>query len=249
MPPADQQRLGELLVEEGVILHEEIVRAISDGGVKGTALAAALEAAPHARRADLAGFLAADFRIPTISDLRKVDFSAESAKLVPEATCRKHALVPLTKVGNILFVAKPNFFNRAALLELRLTTRLKIKVLQADEAQVLAAIEKVYKGKSGDLPAPKDDRKHDTVAIRATPPAVEEEAVFEAIPLISPEERAAQQTPPKPADAEELVEILSPVRVAGHEYLAAAREPFARLCVEFDEIHNGGKILMAPRVA
>ncbi len=253
MPPGDSERIGELLVEEGVVTQEDIARAISAGGVKGTALAAALETAPHVRRSDLAAFLASDFRVPAIEDLRKVDLPADAAKMVPEDLARKHEMVPVALIGSLLCVAKPNYFNRAAVLELRRATPHKVKILQADEDQVRAAIEKIYKGASGSLPAPRSEaRRPETTIFRATPPPVEEEAAFEAIPLISmSEEEAAAPRAPAPAERaqiEEVVEIMDAVGVPEQEYAAALRHPFTKLVVDFDDLFKVGKAMPPFRV-
>ena len=62
MPPGELERIGELLVEEGVITQEEITRALAEGNLRGAVLGQILEASGHSRRAELAAFLAARYR-------------------------------------------------------------------------------------------------------------------------------------------------------------------------------------------
>lgn len=256
----ETERIGELLIEEGVITQEELTRAIADGGVKGSALAAALKASPHARRAELAGFLSSDFRIPLLADLRQVQFADGVAKLVPEELARKHEVVPVARIGDILCVAKPNYFNRAAVLELRRVTGMRVKVLQADEVQVRAAIDRLYRGKAGQLPAPAAKKK-DTTMRRAAPPEVAPRAAMEAVPLISmPEEgeeallteldsdeRAAVKAGAV-QDAEEIIEIMEAIRIPSGEFSTAMRDPFNRMVVEFDDVFRGGRAVAPQRV-
>src|SRR5438876_1235473 len=116
--PGESERIGEVLISEGVITQEDISRAIAEGGIKGSVLAAILENSSHVKRADLAAFLASDFRLPVAEDLRRIDFSDAAAKLVPEDLARKHELVPVCRIGDIVCIAKSNYFNRAALNEL-----------------------------------------------------------------------------------------------------------------------------------
>jgi hypothetical protein len=262
MAPGEAERIGELLIQEGAVTQEEISRAIAEGGIKGTVLAAVLEGSPHVRRADLAAFLAADFRIPVLEDLRRVELSDACARLVPEELARKHELVPIARIGNILCVAKANYFNRAAIVDLHNVVDGKIKVLQADELQVRAAIERVYRGRRGELPAPSGGRKPDTAAMRAAPPPVAESAALEAIPLISmPDEDADRAPAPVPARlsaavaergrsdvVDEVIEILDAVRIPSQEYATAVRDPFARLVVEFDDLFKVGKAVAPPRL-
>jgi hypothetical protein len=255
MPPGEAERVGEILLAEGIVTQEELSRALADGGLRGTALAAALEASPHVRKADLAAFLSADFRIPVIEDLRRIQFAEDLGKLVPEEIARKHELVPLAKIGEILCVAKGNYFNRAALNELRkVVPEGKLKVLQADELQVRSAIERIYRGRRGDLPAP-GSRKPETSVARAPAP-VEEVAAFEAIPLIAMPEAAEGQSRPAAArkaaaatmtlsareePVEEVIEIMDAVRISYQDYQTLLRDPFARLVVEFDELFQVGR--------
>jgi hypothetical protein len=258
MASGEAERIGELLVEEGVVTQEDVARALSEGGMKGTALAAVLEGTTHARRADLAAFLATDFRVPSLEDLRKINFPQSASKMVPEELARKHEVVPIAQIGNLLCVAKPNYFNRAAVQELRRVCPHKIKVLQADEEQVRAAIEKIYTGKKGDLPPPKSEsRRPETTVFRATPPTVEEEAAFEAIPLISmseeeipaPRSRTPAPHPVAQGDSlEDIVEIMDAVRIPELEYAAALRDPFTKLMVDFDDLFKVGKAVPPYRV-
>lgn len=136
-------RLGELLIEEGVITHEELTRALEESGKTGSLLAKALLAGAHVRREDLAMFLARTFSVPKFS-LKDFPLDPEMANLVPAETARKHEMVPLARLGSILCVGKANYYNKAAVIELRRLTGLKVKVLLCAEDEVAAAIERLY---------------------------------------------------------------------------------------------------------
>lgn len=238
------ERIGELLIEEGVVTQEELTRAIADSGMKGTLLANVLEAARHTRRADLAAFLAADFRLPKIDDLRKVEFQDEAVRAVPEDLARKHEFVPVARIGGLLCVAKPNYFNRAAVQDVRKATGLKVKVVQADEGQVKAAIEKYYGRKAIDLPSPRVERT-ETAAFRAVPPPVDEARGREAVPLISmPGGEEAVATRPasgRVKPREEPVEMLAAAKVAAAEFHEVERHPHTRLLLSWDDVFVDGK--------
>jgi hypothetical protein len=266
MSPGEAERIGELLVEEGAITREELSRALADAKLGGGALAALLDGASHVRRAELAAFLAADFHVPAVEDLRRLELSDAAAKLVPEALAAKHELVPVARIGDILCVAKANYFNRAAVQELRRTTGLKVKVLQADETQVRAAFEKVYKGRKGDLPAP--GAKRETAARPAPQQAQsgEEVAAFEAVPLITPgrdefvevspaARPAATALAARPSAAaavneavEEVIEIMEALKIPSQEYQTALKDPRTRLMIEFDDLFHAGKAVPPARL-
>jgi hypothetical protein len=240
MPPGELERIGELLVEEGVVTQEEISRALAEGNLKATALGQILEASGHVRRAELAAFLAAKFRLPVVDDLRKLDLFVDAAKLIPEEIARKHEAIPIARVGDVLCVAKSNYYNRAAVQEMRKVSGLKIKVLQADEAQVRAAIEAVYRGKKGDLPPP--GKRKDTGLRPSTSriPVQQPAGATTDVPLISMPENGNAQAGSHD-DLNEVIEVLDAIKIPSHEFQTALKDPLARLAIEFDDVFHQGR--------
>jgi hypothetical protein len=252
MPPSESERTGELLVEEGIVFQEDLVRGLAEAGLKGTPLARLLESTPHVRRADLAAFLASDFLIPSVADLRTLDLGRSVAGLIPEAVARKHEVVPVARLGDVLCVAKANYFNRAAVQELRKICGVKVKVLQADEAQVGAALDLIYGGGSGTIPAPSGTKRRDATGTRVAPVAAAPAppSDLEEVPtldLISPAEEAAPAPAAAAAQAsrppagDDVLEILDAVRIPSQEYVAAGRNPLARVAIEFEDLFVLGK--------
>jgi len=245
MPPGEIERIGELLVEEGGVTQEELGRALLEANLKNTPLGQLLESCNHVRRAELAAFLAAKFRLPVLEDLRKIDIYSDAAKLIPEDIARKHEAIPVCRVGDVLCVAKSNYYNRAAVQELRKVSGLKIKVLQADEAQVRAAIDLVYRGKKGDLPPP-GKRKETGMRSSTTKIPVPQAAAFQAdMPLISMPENG--NTKPvlsevrNGGDLDEVMEVLDAIKIPSHEFASAMRDPMARLVLEFEDVFQSGR--------
>ncbi len=259
MPPGELERIGELLVEEGVVTQEELTRALTEAGAKNSVVGQLLEACTHVRRAELAAFLASKFRLPVIDDLRRVDLSTDAARLVPEEIARKHEAIPICRFGDLLCVAKANYYNRAAVQELRKVSGLKVKVLQADEAQVRAAIEAVYKGKKGDLPAPAGKRKDTAIRSSSTsriplPSAVPAAEDLDLISMPdkgnghSPAPATVESTRPVLAevkkghdDLNEVIEILDAIVIPSSEYTAQQKDPLSRLVLDFQEVFQQGR--------
>jgi hypothetical protein len=241
MASEQAERIGELLIEEGVVTHEDVLKAITDSGAKGTALALVLEGCKHSKRQDLAAFLASDFRVPKLDDLRKVDISSEAIQSVPEDVARKHELIPVAKFAGLLCIAKPNYYNRAAIQDVRRASGLKVKVFQADEGQVKAAIEKYYGRKGGDLPSPRAERL-ETAAFRAIPPAVKEESGREAVPLFG----AADA--PKTARRDDVVEVLTASKVPSTEFQDQEKHPHTRLVLQWEEMFVTGRPIQPTKV-
>jgi hypothetical protein len=263
MPPGELERIGELLVEEGGVTQEELTRALTESNLKGSVLGQLLDSSGHVRRVELAAFLAAKFKLPVLDDLRRIDLSADAARLVPEDVARKHEVIPIARMGDLLCVAKANYYNRAAVQELRKVSGLKIKVVQADEVQVRAAIEAVYKGRKGELPAPAGKRKDTGVRVSSStsrmqlPSAVPAEQ--DDLALISmPENGSAlvEVAPSKPVlsetkptdDLNEVIEILDAIVIANAEYAAQQKNPVARIVTDFEDVFQSGRPVAPLRV-
>lgn len=256
MPPGDAVRIGEVLIEEGVVTHDELTRALAESGLKGTPLGTLLETTSHVRRADLAAFLAANFRVPVIDDLRRIDIAPGMSQLIPEELARKHELVPIARLGAVLCIAKSNYFNRAALQDLRNVVDIKLKVLQADEEQVRAAIERLYRNRTGDLPAPASQRqpKSSTTVRRLGQTAAPAPAPAPAadLPLIeSPMEEVRRPAAvlARPSEVvDEVIEIMDAMKIPAQEYAVASRDPLSRMISEFDDVFQSGRAVAAPRL-
>jgi hypothetical protein len=248
MPPGEIERIGELLVEEGCVSQEELSRALLESNLKNSPLGQLLESCAHVRRAELAAFLAAKFKLPVLEDLRKIDIYSDAAKLVPEDIARKHEAIPVARIGDVLCVAKSNYYNRAAVQELRKVSGLKIKVLQADEAQVRAAIDLVYRGKKGELPPPgkkKDTALRSSSTARIPMPQPVAAAVQADMPLISMPENG--NTKPvlsevrNGGDLDEVMEVLDAIKIPSQEFATAMKDPMARLVLEFEDVFMQGR--------
>lgn len=139
--PADPGRIGEVLIEEGVIFEEELQKAL-EGSAAGP-VADALRSAGSASRERIAAILGGNYTIPRVNPV-SVDVPRDVVDLIPPAVANKHEVVPIARFGGILCVAKANYFNRAALIEIRKLTGLKVKVLLCNETEIDEALEKWY---------------------------------------------------------------------------------------------------------
>ncbi len=163
----DIERLGDLLIEEGIITHEEASESLKASGQVNTFLGKLLIQSNPVRRKELASFLAMDAEIPLL-DLDKIELRPHTPPFIPEGIARKHECVPIDRVQNILIVAKANVMNRAAVIDIRKMTGLKVKVFRADEEKVLAALDTVYKEQAAPAPRPGAVTRHPV----QSPPAV-----------------------------------------------------------------------------
>ncbi|MBI2924019.1 MAG: hypothetical protein HYY18_23425 [Planctomycetes bacterium] len=141
MASDELQRVGEILIEEGAVLAEDIARA---GDEKQTSLIlSALVGAGAPSRLDLARFLAATYQIPHVS-LSGVNIPPDVLNCVPRELIERHEIIPVEKAAGIVFIAKANFFNRAAVSDVRKATGFRVKIVVAPEYEIQDALKRLY---------------------------------------------------------------------------------------------------------
>lgn len=254
------QKTGKVLLGEGILTREVISSAISEAGLKGTALAALLEKSHHVSAAELAAFLAGDFDIPVIKDLRKFDLFEEAAKSLPASLARKYQILPLVRMGNILCIARADYFDLSGIAEIRSQTGLYLKVFQAEGPQLEVALARMYDKAKTEIPSPRKLPEQETRVIESLTSSV----TVDAIPLISsPAPRATKKASPNavvspkglpdPEDEILLVEdsaetsspVLDAVVVAPHEYGAAQKDHAGEMIRKFEETFLEENVLPA----
>ena len=241
MTPEERERLGNLLIDEGLITEEELGQAIAEGGARNASLAGLLQKCRHPRRTSLAQWLAADYRMPEVPDLRQVDLSSSLAQLVPPSLARRLGVLPLARFGSILIVARGDD-SQSSIQELRKVSGLKVKVLAADPAQVLAAIDRMYGSSKAAIPEPVSGTKRRKAADEED----QGSSKVDTVPIIKvPSTSAPVGTA---AAFTEIEEIVPAVPIGRAEYEEVARTPFGQLYRAWDDLFRDGKVIRAPRV-
>src|SRR3989338_4055484 len=139
------KKLGELLVEAGLITQEQLDATLSDEKKeKGKRLGTLLVEKGFATELDIAETIAYQLNIPYI-DLHTAVIEPEAIKLVPEKLARKHIVLPLyTEKRNILRIAMADPLNMEALDDIRFSTNYQCSPMVATTTDILTAINTHY---------------------------------------------------------------------------------------------------------
>src|SRR3972149_3275809 len=108
------RRLGDLLVNEGLITQENLQRALSDQRGSNEKLGSILVRLGLIQEDQLIGFLSRQYGIPSIT-LSQLDIDPEAVKLVPAPIARKYEGLPVKRTGNALTLAMADPPNVSAL--------------------------------------------------------------------------------------------------------------------------------------
>jgi len=144
-----RKRLGEILLELGVITQDQLSSALSYQRQWGHRLGVALVAKGFITEGLLVKVLSDTLRIPMV-DLAKVVPDPLALRLIPLNTCVDYDLIPIslegTKGTQTLSIAMADPMNVSITDELAFTTSCKVKAFLAATSSINSAIRKYYRG-------------------------------------------------------------------------------------------------------
>jgi type IV pilus assembly protein PilB len=169
-----RKRLGDLLIEEGLITLEQLQTTLQDKPAN-QKIGDALLQRGYITDQQLAEVLEYQLGIPHIS-LFHYPFEANIFSLISKETARRNLIVPLKKEGNKLFVAMVDPMDFIVIDDLRLSTGFQIETAIATKDDIIRTINKYYNTDEGleelfdDLPS--GDRGRDEDATDLDSPIV-----------------------------------------------------------------------------
>ncbi|HEX2049942.1 MAG TPA: type II secretion system ATPase GspE [Actinomycetota bacterium] len=138
-------RLDELLLARGLVTPEQMDQARRVARERGRPLGRVLVQLGFLREASLVELLAGQLGLEFV-DLTDAHVDASAIALVPEATARRHNLVPLGfDDRGRLKVAMADPANVVAIDDLRALTHKEVRALVATKSDVLAALNRLYR--------------------------------------------------------------------------------------------------------
>jgi type IV pilus assembly protein PilB len=164
-----RKRLGDLLVESGLITEEQVQKTLS-GKRPDQKLGDALLENGYITEQQLIEVLELQLGIPQIS-LFRYPFDTNLFSLVPKDVALRNMLIPLRKEGEKLFVAMADPMDYYAIDDLRLTTGFQIQTAIATKDDILRSINKFYTNDTG-----MDEFINEIPVTERTPVAVERPA-------------------------------------------------------------------------
>src|SRR5438094_4951834 len=103
-PAASTERIGDLLVREGLITREQLDKALQEQKQNGTRVGYNLVKLGFIQEIELTKMLAKQFKLPAV-DLSRFEVDPKIAKLIPADLAQKNLVIPLKRDGRVLTVA------------------------------------------------------------------------------------------------------------------------------------------------
>ena len=135
-PPAPPKRLGDRLLEAGLLSPHQLELALREQKRTGKLIGAVLQQLGFVTEQDIAAFLAQDAQTPTVN-IGKLEIEPEIVALVPYDFCKEAVIIPCRREGDTLTVVMADPFNVVAIDRVEQLTRLKVEVLTAQKPEIL----------------------------------------------------------------------------------------------------------------
>lgn len=145
--PKKPRRLGEILIEEGLISQDQLRIALLEQKKTKEALGKVIVNLGFATEAVMRDALGEASGQDTV-DLSKVVVDSDAIKLIPKQVAQRYSVLPITfdKDNSVLTVAMADIFNVAALDQINalLSGRVELKPLATSESELAHAIDQFY---------------------------------------------------------------------------------------------------------
>jgi type IV pilus assembly protein PilB len=141
--PSGAERIGDLLLKEGMITKEQLDKALQEQRANGTRVGYNLVKLGFIQEIELTKTLARQYKMPAV-DLAKFQPDEKLIKLIPADVAVKNLVLPLKRDGRVLTVAMADPTNFAVIDDLKFITRYDIQAVIAGEFTLRNAIEKNY---------------------------------------------------------------------------------------------------------
>ena len=147
---ATPDKLGDILVREGLITQEQLRKALQEQKSSGMRLGYTLVKLGFIEETEVTKMLARQYRMPAV-DLSRFEVDPKILKLIPPDIATKHVVLPLKREGRTLTVAIADPNNVAAIEDIKFITRCDVFPVIAGEYTLRNAIDRYYQQSDAQL--------------------------------------------------------------------------------------------------
>src|SRR6266568_8726470 len=147
---ATSDKLGEILVREGLISQDQLKKALLEQKNSGMRLGYTRVKLGFVEETEVTKMLARQYRMPAV-DLSRFEVDAKILKMIPPDLAMKYTVLPLKREGRTLTVAISDPNNVAAIEDIKFITRCDIFPVIAGEYTLRNAIDRYYQQSDAQL--------------------------------------------------------------------------------------------------
>jgi len=172
-----RKRLGDLLIEVGMITQEQLNNAIDLQNKTGDKLGNALTKLGYVAEDDIIQVLEFQLGIPHVK-LERYNIDKAAYSSVPESISRRYCLIPIKKESGILTVAMSDPLNVFAIDDLKIYTGLEIQPVIVSYDDAITAIDRYYSAEKA-IKAVEEFKKEHTSTLKINSEATTEQSIDE----------------------------------------------------------------------
>ena len=147
---ATTDKLGEILVREGLITLDQLKKALTEQKGTGMRLGYTLVKLGFVEETEVTKMLARQYRMPAV-DLSRFEVDPKIIKLLPPDIAVKHTVLPLKREGRTLTIAIVDPNNVTAIEDIKFITRCDVFPVIAGEYTLRNAIDRYYQQSDAQL--------------------------------------------------------------------------------------------------
>jgi type IV pilus assembly protein PilB len=144
------EKLGDILVRDGLITAEQLKRALAEQRSSGMRLGYTLVKLGFIEETEITKMLARQYRMPAV-DLSRFEVDPKILKLISPDIAAKYTVLPLKREGRTLTIAIADPNNVAAIEDIKFITRCDIFPVIAGEYTLRNAIDRYYQQSDAQL--------------------------------------------------------------------------------------------------
>lgn len=199
--PVRDPRVGQLLVQAGLITETQLAEALTAQAERGGKLFEVLINLGFLSKADLHTFLSGQPGITAI-ELRNYDIPYELTPIIPADLARKHVLLPIDRMGKLLTIGMACPLDTAAVAAVGSATGLRVKAMLCSFDDIHAALDRFYPLENP--PEPEGEKPIETSPAPRKPSVRAEDVLarldaLEALPVLSSTLRHIRESISRPA--------------------------------------------------
>lgn len=140
---AKKERLGDKMIELGLINEEQLNQALEDQRKTGDKLGVCLQKQGAITEQQMLQALESQYGIPSV-DLTMEEIQPEVLERIPASLARRHKIIPVKIQNNVLYIAIEDPFNFLALDDARLISGMEVKPMIAIGESIDTFISRLY---------------------------------------------------------------------------------------------------------
>ena len=138
------KRLGEVLLERGVINYKQLEQALAHQKAHGGLMGQALIQLGFVTEEDIALALTAQYGFPYLP-LDNYEIDVALTEVIPQELAVQYCLIPIDRIGNALTLAMADPSNVKAIEEIELRTQCAVQTFVSTATDINRAIDRYYR--------------------------------------------------------------------------------------------------------